>query len=160
MPHAYGLRARTRSLFSRPFRRHGQDPISKTLVNYHIGDYADIIVDGSKHLGMPHKFYHGKTGRIFDVTKRAVGIIVNKRVRNKVLPKRLHVRLQHLRKSRCRDAFVKRVQENDKAKHAANEKKVHISTKRVPSPPQEGFSLDLSKTHVEFINPKLFTLVY
>ena len=30
---------------------------------------------------MPHKFYHGKTGKVFNVTKRAVGVIVNKQVR-------------------------------------------------------------------------------
>jgi large subunit ribosomal protein L21e len=30
---------------------------------------------------MPHRFYHGKTGRVFNVTRHAVGIIVNKRVR-------------------------------------------------------------------------------
>ena len=29
---------------------------------------------------MPHKFYHGKTGRVFNVTKRAVGAIVNKKI--------------------------------------------------------------------------------
>lgn len=29
---------------------------------------------------MPFKFYHGKTGRVFNVTKRAVGVIVNKQV--------------------------------------------------------------------------------
>ena len=30
---------------------------------------------------MPYKFYHGKTGRIFNVTKRAVGVLVNKQIR-------------------------------------------------------------------------------
>jgi hypothetical protein len=30
---------------------------------------------------MPHKFYHGKTGRVFNVTPHAVGVIVNKQVR-------------------------------------------------------------------------------
>ena len=30
---------------------------------------------------MPFKFYHGKTGRVFNVTKRAVGVIVNKPIR-------------------------------------------------------------------------------
>ena len=31
--------------------------------------------------GMPHKAYHGKTGRVFNVTKHAVGVIVNKQVK-------------------------------------------------------------------------------
>ena len=30
---------------------------------------------------MPYKVYHGKTGRIFNVTKRACGVIVNKQVK-------------------------------------------------------------------------------
>jgi len=30
---------------------------------------------------MPHKCYHGKTGRVYNVTQHAVGIIVNKQVK-------------------------------------------------------------------------------
>lgn len=29
---------------------------------------------------MPHKFYHGRTGRVWNVTKRAIGVEVNKQV--------------------------------------------------------------------------------
>jgi hypothetical protein len=29
---------------------------------------------------MPHKWYHGKTGVVWNVTKRAIGVEVNKRV--------------------------------------------------------------------------------
>lgn len=36
---------------------------------------------GAVQKGMPHKIYHGKTGRIFNVTPHAVGVVVNKRVR-------------------------------------------------------------------------------
>ena len=160
MPHAYGVRARTRSLFSRPFRRHGQDPVSRMLTQYHIGDYADIVVDGSKHLGMPHKFYYGKTGRIFDVNKRAVGIVINKKVRNKYLPKRLHVRIEHLKKSKCRENFIARVKANDKAKLLAKKEKKQVCTKRMPQEPTTGHMVELGKTKVEFINPKLFALTY
>lgn len=31
--------------------------------------------------GMPHKVYHGRTGKVWNVTKRAVGVVVNKQVR-------------------------------------------------------------------------------
>lgn len=31
--------------------------------------------------GMPHKVYHGRTGVVWNVTKRAVGVEVNKQVR-------------------------------------------------------------------------------
>ncbi len=160
MPHAYGVRGKTRSLFSKPFRRHGQDPISRSLVNFHVGDFADIIVDGAKHKGMPHKYYHGRTGRVYDVSKRAIGVIINKKVRNRCIEKRLHIRFEHLRKSRCRDAFIKRIQVNDKAKTAANKDKKRISTKRIPAAPETAHLIDLSKTQVEFVNPKPFTYVY
>ena len=160
MPHAYGLRARTRSLFARPFRRHGQDPISRMLVNYHIGDYVDVVVDGSKHSGMPHKDYCGKTGKVFDISKRAVGVILNKRVRNNVLPKRLHIRFEHVRKSRCHEDFIKRVKASDKAKAEAKKQNKKISTKRQPAGPIAGHVVDLAKAKVEFINPKPWTHVY
>jgi large subunit ribosomal protein L21e len=29
---------------------------------------------------MPHKFYHGRTGRVWNVTKRAIGVVINKQV--------------------------------------------------------------------------------
>ena len=31
---------------------------------------------------MPFKYYHGKTGVVWNVTKRAVGVAVNKQVNN------------------------------------------------------------------------------
>lgn len=43
---------------------------------------------GAVQKGMPYRDYHGKTGRVYNVTKRALGVIVNKRVRGKILPKR------------------------------------------------------------------------
>jgi large subunit ribosomal protein L21e len=29
---------------------------------------------------MPHKFYHGRTGIVWNVSKRAVGVVINKQV--------------------------------------------------------------------------------
>ena len=46
------------------------------------GDYVDIKVDSSVHKGMPFKHYHGRTGVVFNVTKRAIGVTVNKEVRS------------------------------------------------------------------------------
>ena len=80
---------------------------------------------------MPHKFYHGKTGRVFNVTPHAVGVIVNKQVRNRIIPKRIHIRVEHLRLSSCRKAFLNRIQENDKKKAEANKQGKKISTKRI-----------------------------
>merc|ERR1712100_352271 len=93
--------------------------------------------DGSIHKGMPHKYYHGKTGRVFNVTAHAVGVVVNKKVNGRIVPKRIHVRIEHVRKSRSRLAFVERVKANDKLKIEAKAKGEKIVTKRMPTQPTE-----------------------
>lgn len=80
MPAGHGLRSRTRDSFSRAFRKKGTIALSTYLRIFKIGDYVDIKVNGAIHKGMPHKFYHGRTGRVWNVTKRAVGVEVNKQV--------------------------------------------------------------------------------
>jgi large subunit ribosomal protein L21e len=59
MPNSFGLRARTRYLFSRRFRTKGAIPLSTYLRSYSVGDIVDIKGNGAVHKGMPHKFYHG-----------------------------------------------------------------------------------------------------
>lgn len=44
--------------------------------------------NGAFQKGLIHKCYHGKTGRVYNVTQHAVGVIVNKRVKGKILAKR------------------------------------------------------------------------
>ena len=146
MPHCFGLRARTRDLFSRAFRKHGVTPISTYLVNYKKGDYVDIIADGAIQRGMPHKFYHGKTGKVFNVTKHAVGIICNKRVGTRIIPKRIHVRVEHVRQSQSREAFKERVRQNDARKREAKAAGKRVDIKRVNVQPREATVVDTSKT--------------
>lgn len=57
-----GYRAGTRYKFAKGFRRHGDTRMSNYLNTFRIGDYADIIVDGAIHKGMPHHYFHGRTG--------------------------------------------------------------------------------------------------
>ena len=71
-------------LFARPFRRKGYIHLSTYLRTYRIGDYVDIKVNGAIHKGMPHKFYHGRTGVVWNVTKRAIGVEMNKQVERDV----------------------------------------------------------------------------
>lgn len=101
-----------------------------------VGEYVDIIVDGSIHAGMPHLFYHGRTGRVFNVNPKSLGVVINKEVRNRIIEKRLNIRREHLRKSNCRTAFISRIQENDRLKTEANKRGERISTKRQPVLPR------------------------
>merc|ERR1719410_1912223 len=61
---------------------------------------------------MPYRYYHGRTGRIFHVVNRAVGILINKRVRHRIMVKRIYVRFEHIQPSKCRDNFIQRVKDN------------------------------------------------
>ena len=82
MPHAFGYRAHTRTLFKKAFKTNGRCPTTTYLRTFKRGDYVDIKVDSSIHKGMPFKYYHGRTGVVFNVTKRAIGVRVNKEVRS------------------------------------------------------------------------------
>ncbi|OIS97739.1 PREDICTED: 60S ribosomal protein L21-2-like [Nicotiana attenuata] len=142
MPAGHGLRSRTRDSFSRAFRKKGTIPLSTYLRIFKIGDYVDVKVNGAIHKGMPHKFYHGRTGRIWNVTKRAVGVEVNKQVRNKILRKRIHVRIEHVQLSRCTEEVKERIKRNDQLKAEAKARGEAISTKRQPLGPKPGFMVE------------------
>ncbi|OVA18519.1 Ribosomal protein L21e [Macleaya cordata] len=161
MPAGHGLRSRTRDLFSRPFRKKGYIALTTYLRTYKVGDYVDVKVNGAIHKGMPHKFYHGRTGKVWNVTKRAIGVEVNKQakptghfvkyvlsglqnrlVRGKIIRKRIHVRIEHVQPSRCREEFKLRKIQNDKLKAVAKARGEKISTKRQPQGPKPGFMVE------------------
>merc|ERR1712072_120570 len=127
----------TRNLYTKSFRKNGAIHMSNYMRKLRIGDYVDIMVDSAIHKAMPHYFYHGKTGRIFNMNKRSVGVIVNKQVRNRIIPKRMHVRVEHVGQSNVRTAFAARIKKNDEAKREANKAGKKISTKRVTAGPRE-----------------------
>jgi len=49
---------------------------------------------------------------VWNVTPRSVGVEIAKRVRQRIILKRIHVRIEHVKKSRCREAFLQRVKAN------------------------------------------------
>lgn len=81
MPNGHGLRSRCRDLVSKGYRQNGVVPLTDLLRVFKMGDYVDIKINSAVHAGMPHKWYHGKTGIIWNITPRAVGVEVNKQVR-------------------------------------------------------------------------------
>lgn len=112
-------------------------PISKYAdINFLLFIFLHSQGNGAVQKGMPYKAYHGKTGRVYNVTQHAVGIIVNKRVRGNILPKRINVRIEHVQHSKCREDFLRRVKENEALLKAAKEKGKWVSLKRQPKPPR------------------------
>ncbi|KAL1459393.1 hypothetical protein WDU94_011378 [Cyamophila willieti] len=136
MTNSKGYRRGTRDLFSRPFRRHGTIPLSTYMKVYKVGDIVDIKGHGAVQKGMPFKDYHGKTGRVFNVTQHAVGVIVNKRVRTRIIPKRINVRIEHIKHSKCREDFLKRVKENELKRKEGKAKGIKVNLKRQPAQPR------------------------
>ncbi|KAL4781819.1 ribosomal protein L21e-domain-containing protein [Aspergillus varians] len=142
MGHSHGLRSGTRYAFSRNFRQKGQIHLSTYLKTYRVGDIVDIKVNGAVQKGMPYKVYNGKTGVVYNVTKSAVGVLLYKMVGNRYLEKRINVRLEHVKHSRSREDFIKRVKENAEKKKQAKEQGVHLHLKRQPTLPREAHTVD------------------
>jgi len=160
MPHKRGFKHGTRNKFTKPFRTNGSIKMANYLTTHKVGEYVDVLVDSAIHKGLPHYFYHGKTGRIFNLNKNSAGIIVNKRVRGKIIPKKMNCRIEHLRISRCRTAFNARIQANDKLKHEAKLAGQRISTKRSVAGPLAEKSLKVDRESILLRSHKPYIELY
>merc|ERR1712066_606246 len=160
MPHKRGFKHGTRNKFTKPFRTNGSIKMTNYLSTHKIGEYVDVLVDSAIHRGLPHYFYHGKTGRIFNLNKNSAGVVVNKRVRNRIIPKKMNIRIEHLRVSRCRTAFNDRIKENDKLKHEAKKAGRTISTKRQVAGPLGEKKLTFNKDALVLRSQKPYIELY
>jgi large subunit ribosomal protein L21e len=106
---------------------------------YKLGDIVDIKANASIHKGMPHKFYHGRTGIVFNVTKSSVGVIVNKYLNGRIIKKRVNLRVEHVRHSKSRSFHIERVKQNEAYKaQVRSGAATHKSLKRVCAQPEPG----------------------
>merc|ERR1711985_35553 len=133
MTNPKGIRRGTRYMFSKDFRKKGVIGLKTYFACYRKGDIVDIKGDGAIQKGMPHKVYHGTTGRVFNVTLRAVGVIVNKRVGGRILPKRINVRIEHIKHSKSRQGFLDRVKSNNAG--------TFVNVKRINRQPRPGHTV-------------------
>ncbi|XP_050004193.1 60S ribosomal protein L21-like [Alexandromys fortis] len=159
MTNTKGKRRGTLYMFSRPFRKHGVVPLATYMLIYKKGNIVDIKGMGTVQKGMPHKCYHGKTGRVYNVTQHVVGIIVNKQVKGKILAKRINVWIEHIKHSKSRDIFLKPVKENDQKKREAKEKGTWVQQKRQPAPPREPHFVRTNRKEPELLEPIPYELM-
>ena len=153
MTNPHGKRRGTRDMFARDFRKKGLIPLSTYMKCYKVGDIVDIKGCGAVTKGMPYKVYHGKTGRIYNVTKRAVGVIVNKRVKGRILAKKINLRVEHILHSKCRDDFLQRVKRNEAVKKEAKASGVYVCTRRAPVNPRTSHTVKGKGIPVEEVRP-------
>jgi len=102
---------------------------------------------------MPYKVYHGKTGVVYNVTKSAVGVILYRKVGNRYIEKRVNLRVEHVKISRSRDDFLRRVKENAAKRKEAKEGGKTVSLKRMPVAPREARTISIKENKPESITP-------
>lgn len=73
--------------------------------------------------------------------------------RGKILAKRINVRIEHIKHSKSRDSFLKRVKENDQKKKEAKEKGTWVQLKRQPAPPREAHFVRTNGKEPELLGP-------
>uniref|UniRef100_A0A0L8FMT1 Large ribosomal subunit protein eL21 n=1 Tax=Octopus bimaculoides TaxID=37653 RepID=A0A0L8FMT1_OCTBM len=141
----------TRHMFARRFHRHGVLPLSTYMKVYKRGDLVDVKGDGGRQKDMPHKSYHGRTGRVFNVTQHAVGVIVNKQ--------RINLRIEHVKPSKCQQDFRQRIAECSNLKAEAKAKGVHVCLKRQPAGPVKRHFVSISQNKPTVLEPTPYEFV-
>ncbi|CAJ0915093.1 18804_t:CDS:2 [Entrophospora sp. SA101] len=139
MPHSYGIRARTRYMFSRKFKDHGYLKLSTYLKIYKVGDIVDVKANGAI---------------------QKVGVIIYKRVGNRYIEKRINVRIEHVKHSKCRDDFLRRVKENAIKKKDARAKGEKVNLKRQPVLPRTSRHVSTKKNIPTTITPIPYDTLY
>lgn len=80
---------------------------------------------------------------VFDDKKlNCIGICICDQVGNRIIKKRIHVRVEHVQPSRCTEEFKLRKKKNDELKADAKARGEVISTKRQPKGPKPGFMVE------------------
>jgi large subunit ribosomal protein L21e len=65
------MRKKTRDRLSKTVRARGISPVVKAIQEFSAGERVHVIRDPSKHKGMPHPKFHGKTGEVMGKRGRA-----------------------------------------------------------------------------------------
>merc|ERR1712100_239331 len=142
-----GYRSGTRDLFSKKFRTKTYNPNLTTFSRpYRVGDMVDVVANPAQQKGMPHKFYHGRTGKVWNINKRAIGVEINKVHRQRQIVKRIHVRLEHVRPSKSMTGHLQRIKTNEAIKAEAKKTGTPApasALKREPKGQRDGFELNM-----------------
>jgi len=76
-----------------------------------------------------------------------------RQVGNRYMEKRINVRIEHVRKSRSRDDFIRRVKENAEKRTKAKTEGIHIHLKRLPAQPRDARTVSMKENKPESIAP-------
>ena len=162
MVNSKGYRRGTRYLFRRPFRKHGPIHLSTYMNVYKRGQIVHIKGNGAVQKGMPHKFYHGKTGTVMNVLKRAVQVLVNKRVRQRLIEKKVILRVEHIKPARYDEGKRKKIEKIENLKKLASQYNIWGLNLKVHGveEPKKGHFVNVNKLNLPIdVNPIPYELV-
>ena len=160
MTNPHGKRRGTRYMFSREYKKKGVIPMKTYMIVYKKGDLVDIKGCGAQQKGMPYKVYHGRTGRVYNVSRRGLGVIVNKRVKGRIIAKRINIRVEHCKPSKSRIDFLNRVKENALKKKEMKDTGKRVSLKRQPAKPRDAFEVPYKKDEIVTLEPIPYQFVF
>lgn len=83
-------------------------------------------------------------------------MICFKVVGNRYLEKRVNLRIEHVKHSKCRQEFVARVKRNAALKREAKEKGEKVQLKRIPALPRESHKITLAGNAPITVGPVRF----
>lgn len=76
------------------------------------------------------------------------------------MEKRLNIRIEHVRKSKCREDFLRRVKENAEKKKQAKASGEQVNVKRIPALPRNSTTISVSKDNaIETLRPIAYDTV-
>jgi large subunit ribosomal protein L21e len=67
----HGMRRKTRNKLSKTVRARGVSPVVRAIQEFEPGQKVHVVIDPSKHKGMPHPKFQGRTGEITGKRGRA-----------------------------------------------------------------------------------------
>jgi len=59
-------------------------------------------------------------------------------IRHRIMQKRINIRIEHVKHSRCREDFLRRVKDNEEKKRVARQTSTPVCCKRWPAQPRKG----------------------
>ena len=99
-------------------------------------------------------------GRVYNVTRAGLGVIVNKRVKGRIIAKRINVRVEHVKPSKSRLDFLNRVKQNEIKRKEAKAAGKRVSLKRQPKPPKGAFEVPYKKEELITLEPIPYEFVF
>lgn len=82
---------------------------------------------------------------VFNVTPNAVGVIIYKIVNGRYMEKKVNLRIEHVRHSKCRLDFINRVKQNAALKAQAKADGKIFDLKRSPAMPKPAMSIECTE---------------